>query len=424
MRIAFTPWGSLGDLHPYLAVALEMKRRGHSVLVATSEVYRNKVEGEGLEFSPVRPDIRPLLDHPERFAALMDRFRGPEHIFRGIIMPSLRDMFTDLRTAILGCDLLVSHVAMCAAPLVAEHLSLRWVSVVLQPAVMWSVSDPPYFPIAGNLPRHSPLFAKAFFRMGRSVTERWVQPLYALRRELGLPTKGKNPLFEGQFSPSGTLALFSTAFAAPQQDWPAGTIACGFPFYDKLDAASSHLSREIEDFLESGEAPVVFTLGSSAVHVPGNFYEVSFEAARQLGCRAILLAGIDYAKRTGLRSSGGILVSDYAPYSALLPRGAATVHSGGIGTTAQALRAGKPQIVMPFSHDQPDNGSRIERLGAGLMIPRNRYSTQRVVSALGRLLASEEARLKSSRLGSIIQAENGAARAADVLERLSRSTVG
>jgi UDP:flavonoid glycosyltransferase YjiC (YdhE family) len=415
VRIVFTPWGSLGDLHPYLAVAIEMKRRGHSALIATSEVYSDKVKGEGLQFHAVRPDLRPFLDHPQQFAALMDRFRGSEHIFRGVIMPALRDMFTDLRNGAAGYDLLVSHVAMCAAPIVAESLSLPWVSAALQPAVIWSATDPPYVPIFGHLPRRSPRMARLFFRFVRAATNRWMQPVYELRRELGLTIRG-HPLFEGQFSPFGALALFSPFFAPTQPDWPPGMVACGFPFYDKLNAASSLLSPEIEDFLARGEPPIIFTLGSSAVHVPGNFYEVSFQAAQALGRRAILLAGPEFARRTHLRSIDRILVSDYAPYSQILPRGAATVHSGGVGTTAQALRAGKPQIVMPFSHDQPDNGDRVERLGVGKMISRRHYVPCRVTSELQTLLADNKAKDKACRLGSLIQAERGAAAAADALE--------
>src|SRR5690348_7676326 len=101
MRIVFTPWGSLGDLHPYLAVALEMKRRGHDVLVATSNVYREKVEGEGLRFHAVRPDLRPYLEHPEEVADVMDRLRGPEMLFRRILMPAVQDMYDDLINAVV-----------------------------------------------------------------------------------------------------------------------------------------------------------------------------------------------------------------------------------------------------------------------------------------------------------------------------------
>jgi MGT family glycosyltransferase len=418
MRVAFTPWGSFGDLHPYLAVAIEMKRRGHDVLIATSEVYRAKAEGEGLRFHAVRPDLREFLDHPERFGNLMHALKGPEQLFRRMIMPSIRDMLDDLRAGVAGCDLIVSHVAMSAAPVAAEYLSIPWVSVVLQPAVLWSAIDPSYFPITRGALRRSPAAARLFFRFVRAGTNHWMRPLYNLRRELGLPVKGRHPLFEGQFSLLGTLAFFSPSFASPQADWPPNSIATGFPFYDKLDAGSACLSSEMESFLQRGEPPIVFTLGTSAVHVRSDFYEVSYRAAERMGKRAILLAGPNFEARMQLRTTRNILVAEYAPYSQLLPRAAMTVHSGGIGTTAQALRAGQPQMVMPFSHDQPDNGDRVRRLGVGTMISRRNYSVTRLCRELTGLLSNKQIILKAQELSRHIEAENGIQNAADALERI------
>ena len=382
----FTPWGSFGDLHPYLCVALEMKRRGHDVLVATTAVYREKVEGEGLSFFAVRPDMRHYAENPKLMADLMDRLRGPEHLLRRILMPAIRDMYTDLSAAAVGADLIVSHLAACATPLVAEKSRTPWVSVVLQPAVLFSAYDPPSLPIFGDSVRLSRAVARFVFGLIRSTTNGWMNELYELRRELDLPTSRKHPLFEGQFSPFGTLAFFSRAFAQPQPDWPSNLTITGFPFYDKLSAGSSGLSPEIRRFLAAGPPPVVFTLGTSAVVVPGDFYATSAAAIEKLNLRAVLLAGVDFKDRTNLRSTGNILVAEYAPYSELFPQAAAVVHSGGIGTTAQALSAGKPMIVMPFSHDQPDNAARIVRLGAGTTISRSRYTVKRVAGEIEKLL--------------------------------------
>ena len=159
----------------------------------------------------------------------------------------------------------------------------------------------------------------------------------------------------------------------------------GFAIYDKLNADAGGLAPEIEEFLNAGEPPVVFTLGSSAVFDPRKFYENSAAAVRQLGRRAILLAGPDYEARIGIRSDEQIFIAEYAPYSQLFPRGAATVHSGGVGTTAQAMLSGRPTLVMPYSHDQPDNGMRIMRLGMGDMINRRKYTVDEVASRLRRL---------------------------------------
>jgi UDP:flavonoid glycosyltransferase YjiC (YdhE family) len=260
--------------------------------------------------------------------------------------------------------------------------------------------------------------AQSYFGFIRRVTERWAQPLYQLRKHLSLP-ENKHPLFEGQFSPWGTLALFSPVFAAPQPDWPDGTIATGFAFYDKHTPDCDGLSRTMRAFLDSGPPPIVFTLGSSAAYAPGPFYETAAVAATKLGKRAILLAGMDYRNRISVRSGGDVLVEEYAPFSKLFPHAVAIVHSGGIGTTAQVLRAGKPSIVTPFSHDQPDNGARIQRIRAGAVLPKWRLGPHALSRALDRLLSNNEVSANAAEIGTLIRAESGARAAADALERMA-----
>jgi UDP:flavonoid glycosyltransferase YjiC (YdhE family) len=416
MRIVFTTFGSLGDLHPYLAIAIEMKRRGYEVVIASSRLYREKVESEGIRFAPVRPDLDRLEDRSAMVAKVMHPQRGPEFLFREMLMPALRDSFEDVMAAADGADLLVSHIAMFATPIAAEFLKKRWISIALQPAIFFSAIDPPYFPQFGSLPRMSPIVARALFALARGVTTRWLQPVQTLRRTLGLPPS-RSPVFGDQFSPWGTLACFSPLLAAPQADWPSRVAVTGFAVYDKLNAGAGGLAPEIEEFLSAGEPPVIFTLGSSAVFDPREFYETSAAAVRKLRRRAILLAGPDYEARTGIRSDGQILIAEYAPYSHLFPRGAATVHSGGVGTTAQAMLSGRPTLIMPYSHDQPDNGMRIRRLGMGVTISRHKYTVEAVVRALQRLLSDASLHRRAGEIGRIVRAERGVAAAADALER-------
>ena len=185
-----------------------------------------------------------------------------------------------------------------------------------------------------------------------------------MRHELGLP-KGANPLFDAKHSPHLVLALFSRVLGVEQKDWPPNTLITGFCFYD-ADAGNAALPTQLEEFLAAGDAPVVFTLGSAAVLAAGQFYEHSAQAAMRLGVRAVLLIGSDTRNRPEAALPDSICVAEYAPYSALFPRASLVVHQGGVGTTAQCLRAGKPMLIMPYSHDQPDNARRMRRLKVGL----------------------------------------------------------
>ncbi len=141
-------------------------------------------------------------------------------------------------------------------------------------------------------------------------------------------------------------------------------MVAGFTFYDGTQGGAE-LTPELKQFLDAGEPPIVFTLGSAAVMTPGSFYQESIQAAKLLNRRAVLLIGKN-APPENLPDD--ILAVSYAPYSQIFPYACAIVHQGGIGTTAQALRAGRPTLVMPYSHDQPDNAARVERLGTSRTI--------------------------------------------------------
>ncbi|MGA7415843.1 MAG: glycosyltransferase [Bryobacteraceae bacterium] len=421
-RIVLTPWGSFGDLHPFLALAIELKRRGHRPVIATCSVYREKVEGEGITFAPMRPDVGELQNRPDLVQRIFHPLRGSEYIIRELLMPVLGESVEDVNAAAEGADLLISHSVTFATPLVAETRRLPWLSVVLQPSVMFSELDPPRMPQLRILKGRGPVFKKLFFSVMRCWTRRWFKPYDRLRHRLGLPPAQTHPLFKGQFSPNGTIALFSELFGKPQPDWPPWTTVTGFPFYDRFDAGTRALSPELATFLDEGPEPIVFTLGSSAVFDPGTFFDISAEAARSVGRRAVLLAGLEYANRVRLKSDDGMLICAYEPHSLLFPRAAAIVHQGGIGTTAQALRSGKPMLVVAFSHDQPDNGARVEEMSVGLTMSRDRYNIATAIPALESLLKDDAMRNKASETGRQIRAEHAVDAACDVIEETLRTT--
>jgi UDP:flavonoid glycosyltransferase YjiC (YdhE family) len=253
-------------------------------------------------------------------------------------------------------------------------------------------------------------------RLARFITRKWPEPVYALRRELGLPP-GKNPIFDAKHSPNLVLALFSRVLGAEQRDWPENTLVTGFCFYD-ADAGNAALPAQLEEFLAAGEPPVVFTLGSAAVLAAGDFYEQSALAAKELGVRAVLLIGADERNRPQQELPDSICVAEYAPYSGLFPRASLVVHQGGVGTTAQCLRAGRPMIIMPYSHDQPDNARRMKRMGVADVIQRSQYKPWRVARRVRDLLADPEYAERARIAAEEVARENGVKTACDALEKL------
>jgi rhamnosyltransferase subunit B len=421
MRVVLSCWGSYGDLFPYVGLARALAERGHTPVLATSQYYRSLVEGEGIEFHSVRPDVDPTDFNLIR--RVMDPRRGTEVILRELLVPAARDAFDDLERAARGSDLLVSHPVTFAGPIVANVLRLPWVSTVLAPISFFSINDLPAFPMMPlglhrQLHRLGPLAARPLIALAKRTTRPWMAPVVALRNELGVPIPG-DPLYEGQFSPHLTLALFSRLLGEPQADWPPHAHVTGFVFYN----GALQMTDELLTFLDRGDPPIVFTLGSSAVGAAGNFFRESAAAAASLGARAVLLVGHDPASQPAGPLPRGIIAVESAPHQELFPRAAAIVHQGGIGTTGQAMRSGRPMLVVPHAHDQLDNAFRVMKLGAARVLTPGRYTASRAAAHLRALLSDPAYERRASQMGVLVGAENGTERTVAAIEACGDSTV-
>ena len=418
-RIVITSWGSYGDVNPYLGLAVALRARGHAPVLAIPSYYRAAVEREGLEHAPVGPDVEP--GDTTLVARIMDARRGTEFLLREVLAPAVERTYEQLRAAASGADLLVTHPVTFAGPVLAEVTGIPWVSTVLAPASFMSEHDPfvmPPAPWLKQVERVSRWPTVLLMRLAHRMTRAWMAPVDALRARLGLP-RAQHPVFEGQHSPTLVLALFSRVLAEPQVDWPPNVSITGHVFYDAGHGGS--LEPALARFLDDGEPPLVFTLGSSAVMAAGRFYEESVEAARRLGRRAVLLAGPDRAAQLATSLPPGMLAVDAAPHSLLMPRAAAIVQQCGIGTLAQALRAGRPILGVPFAHDQPDNAWRATRLGVARTIPAQRYDARRAQRELGHLLEHRPYAARADAVGQRVREEDGAASACDAIEHVLRA---
>lgn len=427
-RVVLSTFGSFGDVHPYISIALELKARGASPLIATSEIYREKTDALGLELHPVRPTM-PSYDRPDEIIKMLEDFMDPrtgtERIISTLITPYLREAYEDLTAAVAGADLLLTHPLPFVGPMVAAKTGVKWVSSVLAPASFFSVYDPPVpppWPGLYSLMKLHPLFARVVFRLAKWKVAALAGTVNNFRAEVGLPPGG-HPFLEGQHSPQRVLALFSRVLARPQADWPPQTRITGFPFYDRRDRPGDTAGGAepwFFEFLDAGPPPVVFTLGSAAFWVAKDFYRVSIEAARMLGQRALLLIG-DARNLPADPLPESVAAVEYAPFSEVLRRASVVVHHGGVGSTGQSLKSGRPMLVVPFSHDQFDNGGRIARLGAGRMLPRRAYTARRVAGELKRLLHEPHYAAQAEAAGRVVEREDGARAACDEMEKVLRN---
>jgi UDP:flavonoid glycosyltransferase YjiC (YdhE family) len=408
-----------------MAVGLALQAAGCRVVLASAEEYRDKVGAAGLEFTPMRPSFATIeadlgMSRAELTRAITAR---NDFLFRRVALPYLRAATADLLEATAGCDLVLTSGLAFGACLAAEKRGIPWIGIVLQPMLFLSAHDPPVLPKAewlSSLMRAAgPAASRPLIRLVRGAINTVFGPYRRLRRELGLRPVNIDPLFDGQFRSLGAIGLYSPVLGGVQPDYPRPCAIVGFAPYDSEDGRGAALDPALTAFLAAGTPPLVFTLGSTMVNHPGAFYEESVGAARRLSMRAVLLVGEAALGSLTALAAADVFVGAYAPHSPLFARAAAVVHHGGIGTFAQGLRAGKPQLIVPYFADQLDNAARGVRLGVAAELRPSRYRAADAAALLAALLRDPAVQSRADAVRKTVVAEFGAAQAAAVaLDRL------
>jgi UDP:flavonoid glycosyltransferase YjiC (YdhE family) len=415
--------GTLGDLHPFMALALALRDRGVHPVIATSTEYRDKVTAAGIEFQPVKPSFAEIERDlgMTRAELTQNVVAHPEFLMREVVLPYLRAAYDDMLPLVSNADAVVTSSLAFGARLAAEKCGIAWIAVVLQPFMFMSAYDPPVIPtqewLGGFLRWLGPTLTKPLLRAVKASLQPMLKPVRRLRQELGLDASGGNAMFEGQFSAAGAIALYSSLLGGAQPDFPTPALIAGFASYDSEDGRSTGLEPGLEQFLRAGDAPLVFTLGSAIVRIPGSFYQESLAAARRLGKRAVLLVGETPALANGRATYGraaDVFICAYAQHSLLFPRAAAVVHQGGVGTFAQALKSGRTQLVVPFFADQSDNAARAQRIGVARVLRPGRYTVDRAVRELETLL-TDQYTARAAQVREHLASEDGSASAASFI---------
>ena len=406
-----TPVGSSGDVHPYVGLGRVLRARGHAVTLLTAEPHRAVVESAGLGFAPIysADDYHaathdPDLWHPRRglTKVLEMAVRGLEPTWR-----ALEEHHQPGRTMIVG------HPLAFGARAFEERTGTPAATIHLAPSSLRTAFQVPALPPGVDISRMPLWFKQGLWRL---VDRTAIDPQIAPALNQWRATKGLPPVrrvFESWLnSPHGVIGLFPGWFGARQPDWPATFHHASFPLWD--DPHGAPLDAELEGFLAAGPPPVVFSPGSANRHAAG-FFAAGAAALQRLGRRGLFLTGYPEQLPRGL--PGAILHRAYAPFSAVLPRAAAVVHHGGIGSLAQGLAAGIPQLMMPMGFDQPDNALRARRLGVARWLSPARFTAARVTRALGALLGDPEVARAAGRVRDRLRGVDGIGLACDLLEQ-------
>jgi len=379
LKFLLLPIGSHGDVHPYAALGRELARRGHHVVVATNEVFRPLIERLGLHFvqQGTAKEYREILQS----SAIWHRTQGPPWLFKMLVDKPLQDVY---RIVSAHRDAVVVAPAMAfAARIAQEKLGISLVTIHLAPSSLRSVTDPPILP-GMPITAWMPLWMRsALFWLGDVlVIDRIAAgPINVFRKELGLPPV-RRILDQWWNSPQRIIGMFPDWFARAR-DWPQQIRLTGFPLFDERD--DHMLPADVAAFLEAGSPPVVFTPGSANAQA-GAFFRAALDACERLRQRGLFLTLHEEQLPTPLPEN--IKHVRYAPFSQVVPRAAAFVHHGGIGTLSQGLAAGVPQLIMPLGFDQPDNAARVETLGVARSLSPSHFTGANVAQKLSELLTA------------------------------------
>lgn len=414
MKFLLTALGSYGDVHPMVGLGTALKSRSHHVAIITNPHFQPMVERMGIEFLAfgTAEEYHELAHHPHLF----DPTKGPTLIM-GLMARTVRDLYKIIDDNVIrGETVLGAHVLDYASrthhdlhgtPIASIHFAPVGLRSFYESPQMFRMLMQPWLP-------------KWFRRLQFWLADKVVDYILAgaindLRKDLGLAPV-KRVMHKWYFSPQLVLGLFPDWFAPPQPDWPPNTKLTGFPLWD--ESTTTALSPEIDAFLAAGEPPVVFAPGSANADVPW-FFSAAVKACQNLGCRGILLSR--YSQHIPPSLPDHVIHAEFVPFSHLLPRAAALVHHGGVGTCAQGLSAGLPQLVMPLAFDQLDNAARLKRLGVADTLPPKKFTGPNLARVLGTLLANRSIAERAKHWAAEMHIRDPLAETCEELEKLTRN---
>jgi rhamnosyltransferase subunit B len=372
--------GSAGDVYPFIGIGQELKKRGYRVILVTSQFFEPQAHEVGLEFFGLgsTEDYQSIIQDPD----LWSPDKGFKVFAERVVFPIMEPAYEIIASFDPSKTILVAQGQFFAAHIAHEKSGFPFITIHLQPAAFRSVYEFPLLPV--KLP---PFVVRGLFILidALLLDKLFAPNINRLRQRLNLPAI--NRIFGGwMHSPQKNLGLFPDWFAQPQPDWSPQTQLTSFVYYDKQNE-NGIIPDGLDTFLNAGSPPIVFTAGTAMKHA-NQFFLDCIQACQLLGRRGILLT--QHPEQLPEELPQDIQRFAYLPFSKVLPRAVALVHHGGIGTTAQAIAAGIPQVIRPMAHDQPDTAIRVEKLGIGVSLNPRKFNAASLAEKLNTLITSQQ----------------------------------
>lgn len=409
MKITILTIGSRGDVQPFIALGLGLKQAGHQVQLATHSNFKSLIGSYGLTFSPVEGDVQAnmLVESGQK---MLDAGSNPFtfiHRYAQMLEPMTERALVDSWNACQGTDAIIAHGTAFWGYDIAQKLDVPFYLAGLQPFSPNPDFPHPMMPPAlrlGGLVNQLTylLMSQLFWQIFRKPINQW------RGNTLNLPTWQQNPFWNRGWQQVPILYGYSPTVIPKPANWTEKLQVTGYWFLDSPPDFSP--PPELVDFLEAGQPPVYIGFGSMTGRNPQLMTEIALSALEKTGQRGILLTGWGGISNANLPDS--VFKIDSIPHNWLFPQMVAIVHHGGAGTTAAALKAGVPNIVISFITDQPFWGHRVAQLGVGPRpIPKKKLTVEKLATAIRTAVEDKVMKKRAAVLGQKIRSEDGVAQA-------------
>lgn len=421
MRIAILTLGTRGDVQPYVALAKEAIKQGHSALICTGKSFEKLITENGIEFAQTQTDLMAMLESEEGKMIMNGALKHPlktKKYLDTIVNPAFRRTLDQFWQAVQGSDLILYHPKAFGAVDMAQVLKIPCVSMPPVP-ITYPIEEFPNLAISPTRNLGSKINKWTYTIMAKAESASIKQVNDFRQNTLKLPQrKAGEYTFKVDGKDIPIIYPISRALLQDVKSWEDKVYLPGF-FY--LDMLNERLDEKIKNFIDSGKPPIIISFSSMPLKNPSKFKDKLIEALKNTNNRGIVLTGI-----SGLHfeNSEDILAVKGAPHNLLFPFAKGIVHHGGVGTMAATLQSGKPQLIIPFSVDQPFWANRLYKMGYALKPIVEKTLTVKDLEDRFIEMDEETNIRKAKEIGNIINKENGTSDALKYLETIYKNHKG
>ncbi len=370
MHYILVSFGSSGDILPFVFLGSLLKKQQHRVSFITSEYFKSVIEEQGIEHysAGTADEYLTLTSHKNLF----DTNKAFPYVIKNFVLKNMERAYYLIEKIGSNQSVIIAQSIAPGARIASVQFSIPLITLNLQPVAFWSYIQPPVFAGLNLEANPFPTLNKPFLKLIHKyvIDKQFADGINPFLKRIGLPEQ-KDFFSKWFYSPDAVIGMFPNWFAEPATDWPRNTYLSGFIYNDE----QAELNEEVTQFLNAGTSPIVFTAGSAMQHA-ADFFRIAADSVENLGKRAIFISS--FPEQFPKKKYDTILYYNAIPFGSLFTKVACVVHHGGIGTCIYAIKAGIPQIVVPFAHDQPDNAHRIEKLNLGLAIQPKQLTSKKL----------------------------------------------